>query len=699
MAEIFVSYARADSALVRPLVAALEAQGWSVWWDPAITTGQEFDRAISSELDAAKAVIVVWTPTSVESRWVRGEAREAASRAVLIPVRFDNARLPLDVRSLHTTDLDEWHADPASAPFQELLRVLRAKLGSPAHPQQMAYLAGSATPGNPSGQRRTERAKRSMLLFSAMGVLLLLGALGVFALRPAWFGGSLPRTGSQSTQSIQVRVAVLPFDVLSDSSAAHHFADGLTDEIISTLSANQMQTVSREDSVALRSTARDETLTKLNATFLFDGTVEEHGTDIQVRVHIDSTSDHGVLWSGTFTGAANEARTLQTEVATEAAGLIQMAIYAKSPGSAPIDNQTLATTLTAADDLRYIKPQEEQTMIQARQLAQQVVARAPDFAWGHSILSNAIGAEDFEIRGDAVQHQQARQGQRVEAERALALDPRDAMGYFGLSALATSARDFEAIILKGLSVDAHPAIFVGGLYGREAQLLEREGRLRDTLPYWRQGAALDPLSSWESVGLARTLTLLGQLAEAKTVWERCLTLWPSESGIRSDYFWSLVLYGDPKAALGAAHDPTTRPADLNEMGIKALGAFLDSRRAPTPEAKASAVRIIRAAAADHTLLPDAAVQMLAELGDIDGSLDVAMNRTRPLTQPSTLYSPASAKMRADPRFMDLAAASGGIEYWQSTGKWPDFCSEERLPYDCKATAARAATAAGKSTVH
>jgi adenylate cyclase len=39
VADIFVSYSRQDKALVAPLVAALEAEGWSVWWDPAITPG------------------------------------------------------------------------------------------------------------------------------------------------------------------------------------------------------------------------------------------------------------------------------------------------------------------------------------------------------------------------------------------------------------------------------------------------------------------------------------------------------------------------------------------------------------------------------------------------------------------------------------------------------------------------------------
>src|SRR5580765_4502268 len=106
MADVFVSYARGDKARVAPIVAAIEAAGWSVWWDPAIDPGQEFDQKIAAELAAARAVLVVWTPTSVRSRWVRGEARVGADRGVLVPVRFDSAELPIDVRALHTTDLD-----------------------------------------------------------------------------------------------------------------------------------------------------------------------------------------------------------------------------------------------------------------------------------------------------------------------------------------------------------------------------------------------------------------------------------------------------------------------------------------------------------------------------------------------------------------------------------------------------------------
>ena len=95
MADVFVSYARTDKALVAPLVAAIEGHGLSVWWDPEIAPGQEFDEQIAAELGSARAVVVVWTPVSVASRWVRGEAREAADRGILVPARLEGGASPV----------------------------------------------------------------------------------------------------------------------------------------------------------------------------------------------------------------------------------------------------------------------------------------------------------------------------------------------------------------------------------------------------------------------------------------------------------------------------------------------------------------------------------------------------------------------------------------------------------------------------
>jgi len=53
-----------------------------------------------------------------------------------------------------------------------------------------------------------------------------------------------------------------------------------------------------------------------------------------------------------------------------------------------------------------------------------------------------------------------------------------------------------------------------------------------------------------------------------------------------------------------------------------------------------------------------------------------------------MFQPDFAAVRADPRFMQVAARLGLVRYWRQSGFWPDFCASEKLPYDCKSEAAK-----------
>ena len=86
-----------------------------------------------------------------------------------------------------------------------------------------------------------------------------------------------------------------------------------------------------------------------------------------------------------------------------------------------------------------------------------------------------------------------------------------------------------------------------------------------------------------------------------------------------------------------------------------------------------------------------AVAALSRLGQTDLAFQAA---ERPKSQFSRtklwlLFGPSTAPLRGDPRFMDLAARVGLAEQWRTTDRWPDYCAEPGLPYDCRAEAARA----------
>lgn len=241
MADVFVSYARADRARVEPLVAAFEAQGLSVWWDTNIAAGQEFDKMIAHELAQAKCVVVVWTEASVTSRWVRGEARDAADRGILIPIRLDGVQLPIDARAIHTTDLDDWDGNPADPAFAVVLEGVRsfAAPAAPAAPQPKTRLA------NPS-------------------------------------------------------ICVLPFENISGDPEQAYFSDGITEDIITDLShISSLEVTSRNSAFVYKGKAINipDVARQLGVRYILEGSVRKAGNRVRITAQLIEGATDKHLWA------------------------------------------------------------------------------------------------------------------------------------------------------------------------------------------------------------------------------------------------------------------------------------------------------------------------------------------------------------------------------------------------------------------
>ena len=267
MADVFISYARADKARVAPLVAAIEAKGWSVWWDPEISPGKEFDDEIDTELMSAKAVVVVWTPTSVVSRWVRGEARDAADRGVLVPVRFEQARLPIDVRAIHTTDLDDWDEDPASTPAQACLHALAAMIAHASAAKAAEAKTHAAAP-----------AKKEAPRYS---------------------------------------VCVLPFLNMSGDPEQEYFSDGISEDIITDLNkVSALEVVSRNTAFACKGKQMDASAIarKLKVTHVLEGSVRRAGGRVRITAQLTDATNDRQVWAERFDRETDDIFALQDEI-------------------------------------------------------------------------------------------------------------------------------------------------------------------------------------------------------------------------------------------------------------------------------------------------------------------------------------------------------------------------------------------------
>lgn len=123
--DIFISYARDDQDTAHLFAEAFAQEGFSVWWDAALHSGETFDEVIEQELRAAKAVVVLWSPRSVISRWVRAEATLADRNRTFAPAIIEPCNRPIIFELTHTADLSHWTGDVADAHWKNFVKDVR----------------------------------------------------------------------------------------------------------------------------------------------------------------------------------------------------------------------------------------------------------------------------------------------------------------------------------------------------------------------------------------------------------------------------------------------------------------------------------------------------------------------------------------------------------------------------------------------
>ena len=462
MADVFVSYARADKPLVAPLVAAIEAKGWTVWWDPDMAPGQEFDDQISAELAVARAVLVVWTPKSVTSRWVRGEAREAADRGVLVPVRFDGARLPIDVRAIHTIDLDGWGESAASPQCQDLLRALGAMLTR--HP------GASGAAADAGGARQA-------------------GAGG-----PA-----------------RVAICVLPFINMSGDSEQEYFSDGITEDIITDLSkVSALAVVARNTAFGFKGKHVDmiQVARQLKVSHVLEGSVRKAGQRVRITAQLIESTSGNHVWAERYDRDLNDIFALQDEISQAIVGALKLKLL-------PDEKKAIAQRGTSNPDAyRFVLMAQQQYLILGDmrrldavvRLCERAVEIDPNYARAWALIAGAQRLRTYFSReGDSG---------LAAAERALALDANLAEAHAARAGALSAQGDYDAA-LKEIETAVRLDPESWDVNREAARLYYRLRRFAEAIRFFEKAAALRE-SDWASCGmLVSCYTQVGDIENAR----------------------------------------------------------------------------------------------------------------------------------------------------------------------------------------
>ena len=185
--DIFISYKKEERDVAALLATRLTEAGYDVWWDDALLAGERFEDEISTVLDEATVVVVLWSMQSVKSDWVKAEAEAARQQKKALPAIIDAlpaAKMPLLYRGMHAARLAGWTGEPGHEGYVELLGSIKDRLGRATGPElsepqaeaklernveEVRHLVADKPPTAPSRNRR-------WLIAGAVGLVLVVGA-------------------------------------------------------------------------------------------------------------------------------------------------------------------------------------------------------------------------------------------------------------------------------------------------------------------------------------------------------------------------------------------------------------------------------------------------------------------------------------------------------------------------------------------
>src|SRR5438552_1807697 len=299
--DVFLSYKAEDRARLVPLVRALEAEGFTVWWDAHIGGGTNWHEEIEQHLDAAKCVVVAWTKRSVspEGRFVRDEARRAQRRGAYVPVRLDPVEPPLGFGEIQALSLQGWKGDRSDSRFRAVVDAVRRRVSGEPVSSSHVHLP-------------QPRLSRRGVIAGSAAVAVAAAAAGSFLLRPA---------GTN-----EKRIAVLPFANLSGAEDQVYFAEGIAEELRSALSRLGLQVIGRASSDAVKDLDTKVAAAKLGVANILTGSVRRSLQTVRINAQLVGGSDGVEHWAESYDRVPGDEIKIQTDIAANVAQALSIVL-------------------------------------------------------------------------------------------------------------------------------------------------------------------------------------------------------------------------------------------------------------------------------------------------------------------------------------------------------------------------------------
>jgi adenylate cyclase len=256
MADLFVSYARADEATAVRIAEALRAEGYRVWRDDELPAHRAYADVIEERLKSADAVVVLWSAEAVKSQWVRAEADTARTAGTLVQATLDGTIPQLPFNQIQCADLKDWEAGDAPG-----WRKLKASV---------VALAGAPQAAAPAKSKRR-----------------------------------------------QLCICVLPFANMSGDSEQEYFSDGISEDITTDLSKiSALGVVARNTAFTFKGQSIDveELAQKLGVSHVLEGSVRKSAGRVRINAQLIDGASGEHVWAERYDRDLEDIFAIQDEI-------------------------------------------------------------------------------------------------------------------------------------------------------------------------------------------------------------------------------------------------------------------------------------------------------------------------------------------------------------------------------------------------
>jgi TolB-like protein/Flp pilus assembly protein TadD len=540
---VFLSYASEDAEAALRLCNALRAAAIEVWFDQSeLRGGDVWDQKIRREIhDCALFIPVISANTASRHEgyfrleWDLADQRThmlARNRAFIVPVCLD-ATPDADADVPESFQRVQWTRLPGGQTPGEFVRRIEQ------------LLSGEARPTTKAAQGPAGVASGRPPRWAWLAVAVVIAAAAAYLLVEKPWGPKPPPPAVLSPPAHSI--AVLPFVNLSGDPSQEYFSDGLTEELLNSLSEiNELQVAARTSAFSFKGTNADigTIARKLNVGAVLEGSVRRSANTIRVTAQLINAVTGFHLWSKTYDRDLGDMLKLQTEIATAVAAALKVTLL----GDVAAKVELGGTRNPAAFDayLRGVKTgrtalgdEDTQAAIAAYTEAIQLDSHfATAFAARSLELSNYA---DFNAQGPAVRLSFDKA--LADARTAVSLAPELADGHYVLAvALQLGLLDFAGAndeYERALALAPGSARILGA-YSRYAAEV---GHTSAAIAAARRAVILDPLNFHVHRTAGIAFLLVRHYADAVTAYRTAISLQP-------DYVRNYALLGVAQYNLG-----------------------------------------------------------------------------------------------------------------------------------------------------